>query len=68
MDHLIVTRQSYTTWALSDKGKNEAAETYFFNDLPEGLFEEFIHNRVPELNTSPNIKSQRFSGLGINLD
>lgn len=40
----------------------------FFNDLPEGLFEEFIHNRAHELNTSPNIKSQRFSGLGINLD
>ena len=68
MDHLIVTRQSYTTWALSDKGKNEAAETYFFNDLPEGLFEEFIHNRVPALNASPNIKSRRYSSVGINLD
>jgi DNA helicase-2/ATP-dependent DNA helicase PcrA len=68
MDNLIVTRQSSATWALPEKDDDEAAETYFFNNLPEGLFEEFIHSRAPKSVTAPNLNSQEFSLLGINLD
>jgi DNA helicase-2/ATP-dependent DNA helicase PcrA len=68
MDNLIVTRQSYATWALPGKDNDEAAETYFFNDLPNGLFEEFTHNRASKPVALPDLKSQKFSVMGINLD
>jgi DNA helicase-2/ATP-dependent DNA helicase PcrA len=68
MDHLIVTRQKYATWALPDKAKAEAAETYFFNKLPRGLFDEFTHNQAPKRDAkAPSFKTPQFSG-GINFD
>ena len=68
MDNLIVTRQSYATWALPESDDDKAAETYFFNDLPEGLFEEITHGRTPKHVSQPDLKNQEFSVLGINLD
>lgn len=68
MDNLIVTRQSCTAWALPDKNKGEAVETYFFNDLPEGLFEEITHGHTKKSFAPPDIKDQEFSVKGINLE
>jgi DNA helicase-2/ATP-dependent DNA helicase PcrA len=68
MDNLIVTRQSYSAWAVADKQKNDAVESYFFNDIPKGLFDEFTHNRAPKSVTAPDFKNQKYSVRGINLD
>jgi DNA helicase-2/ATP-dependent DNA helicase PcrA len=68
MDSLIVTRQSYATWALTDKPKDNAIEAYFFNNIPKGLFEEFTHNRAPRPVAPPHIWNQKYSVAGINLD
>jgi acyl CoA:acetate/3-ketoacid CoA transferase alpha subunit len=57
MDNLIVTRREFSQWALPGKGEDEdtgeAIETYFFNDLPDGLFEEIVHNRRPAMAMAP---------------
>jgi hypothetical protein len=65
---LIVTRQSYSSWALPDKGKDDDPETYFFNDLPEGLFEEFNHGRSRMPVAPPDVGGGSFSVKGIDLD
>ena len=68
MDSLIVTRQSYATWALTDKPKDKSIEAYFFNNIPKGLFDEFTHNRAPRSVAPPHIKNHKYSMAGINLD
>ncbi|CAG9932087.1 3'-5' exonuclease [Candidatus Nitrotoga arctica] len=68
MDNLIVTRQSYSAWTLPAENKDEAAETYFFNDLPEGLFDEITHNRALQRATYSSPNNWEDSVLGINLD
>lgn len=50
MDNLIVTRQICPEWTHPDESEDddeEAVETYFFNDLPEDLFDEITHKRGP---------------------
>ena len=71
MDNLIVTRQSMTTWASADNQDDEAVESYFFNDLPTGLFDEFTHNSHSRVKVSSpqKVKSVKFRRVtGINLD
>lgn len=68
MDNLIVTRQSYSAWTLPADSKDEAAETYFFNGLPKGLFDETTHNRAPQRATHSSSNNWEDSVLGINLD
>ena len=56
MDNLIVTRREFSQWVVpgEDDQETEAAiETYFFNDLPDDLFEETVHNRKPVMATTP---------------
>jgi DNA helicase II / ATP-dependent DNA helicase PcrA len=53
-DELIVTRhaprgsEGYNLWAHSNySAEEDAIETYFFNSLPESLFEEHVHYQSP---------------------
>jgi len=53
MDNLIVTRQNHSLWALPNQDEDSEAETYFFNDLPSGLFLEESHGGSSKPVTPP---------------
>lgn len=44
-DELIVTRNGFQRWAIEQRSHGNAGPdgAYFFNNLPKGLFEEYIH-------------------------
>lgn len=72
-NELIVTRQSYQSWGSSfgsakDSHGNGGAESYFFNDLLEGLFDESLHQEG-NWNSSRNSSSlQRSISYGIQIN
>jgi DNA helicase-2/ATP-dependent DNA helicase PcrA len=70
MDNLLVTRQSLATWAYADGQKSDTAiESYFFNDLPKGMFQEFMHNSAPNVRSPSNFRLESPMRMkGINLD
>jgi DNA helicase-2/ATP-dependent DNA helicase PcrA len=70
MDNLLVTRQSYATWAYADGQKsNTAIESYFFNDLPKGLFQEFMHDSASSARSPSKFGlASPMRMTGINLD
>ena len=70
MDNLHVTRQSYATWAYADGQKsNTAIESYFFNDLPKGLFQEFMHDSASSARSPSKFGlASPMRMTGINLD
>lgn len=45
MDNLIITRHGLSTWATRSGPDDEEIETYFLNDLPDGLVDVLVHNR-----------------------
>lgn len=45
MDNLIITRYGFNTWAFPSGPDDEEIESYFLNDLPDGLVDELVHNR-----------------------
>ncbi len=46
MDELIVTRRGSGAWATEMKtDSGESIYTYFFNDLPDEIFDEHVHGR-----------------------
>ena len=53
MNSLIITRRTFDQWAVADntnkKDGENTAETYFLNEIPEGLTDEIIHTREPEI-------------------
>lgn len=73
-DELIVTRHApngsdgFSLWARSDHSPDEdGPETYFFNLLPEGLFEEHLHQgqTPPTLSVAPDAKEEFHVGIKI---
>ena len=68
MDNLIVTRQSPVKWAHGPRDKDKATESYFFNDLPKGLFERFVHNRTHQKRARSDFSPQKIRRRGINYD
>ena len=68
MDNLIVTRQSSAKWTYTPREKDKATESYFFNDLPAGLFESFAHNRATPTRTQPDARPQKIVRREMNYD
>lgn len=67
-DHLIVTRQNNTTWTVTDHDGGRAAESYFLNNLPKGLFAEFSHNQGSRAAAWTKAQARPRAGKGINFD
>ncbi|MEW6996249.1 ATP-dependent helicase [Colwelliaceae bacterium BS250] len=66
VDELIITRQSRAMWA--ERGDDDA-ETYFFNSIPEDLFEviEMDDEQVTYIDASRGAGGRRIS-IGIQID
>ena len=71
-NELIVTRQSYNTWAESSAapnvdGASDVVETYFFNTIPDRLFDETIHKQeqMAQLSVAPSINEPATVGIVI---
>ncbi len=70
-DELIVTRQGYSLWAEDLNSQRSADGTdpvlYFFDTLPDGIFEEHIHQKEGWQTTSnaPQIKQSNTVGITI---
>jgi DNA helicase II / ATP-dependent DNA helicase PcrA len=76
-DELIVTRHcssangGYTPWAYSDRSdKEENAETYFFNSLPEDILLDNVHYTSSSAFTviDPFVPEQVKFDIGIKID
>jgi DNA helicase-2/ATP-dependent DNA helicase PcrA len=74
-DNLIVTRQTHNTWAFTSTSastnelSDQAAECYFFNNLPNALFDEVTHRRVTKFTPAANGRNGKFAAPhGINLE
>lgn len=67
-DELIVTRRGYSSWAEADNSDGDVPpETYFLNAVPEGLFENMIHQWRP---WTPSTDAPEVDGVhvGITID
>lgn len=70
-DELIVTRKGYRLWAedLSSQKSHDGADpaAYFFDTLPDGIFDEHIHQKEGWQATSnaPQIKQSNTVGITI---
>ena len=69
-DELIVTRRGYALWSQSVPGKTDDeadVESYFFNALPDGMFDEHVHTpeRVAAPASAPQIKQPISVGIKI---
>jgi hypothetical protein len=74
-DELIVTRhaprgsEGYNLWAHSNHSAEEdVIETYFFNSLPEGLFQEHVHYQSPPSFPCGAPKAKGGLQVGIRID
>ena len=71
-NELIVTRQSFNTWAESSvaptvEGETVNVSTYFFNDIPGQLFDETIHKQqqLAQLSGVPLVSDPAVVGIVI---
>ena len=67
-NELIVTRREFSQWATKKLAKEQAPETYFFNDLPKKLFKEKVIVNKPTKSTKKPPPAAEDFHVGIDFD
>lgn len=76
INELIVTRHGFSLWAVTSPSTDNEGETednkpsssYFFNTLPEGIFDETYHDRMSSISVDDIHGASDMPNVGIIID